>query len=138
MNESNENKEITQEINESELRQDRLIAGREQLVRTLKPFGCFLVLFCFVSMLALCFSTGREPVKGYAPPESSEYYAGHLDELKAELEANLFPYLEGVTGCEEADGVLEIVIESDSYVTTRAAVIRYYDRELFSFIQAEE
>lgn len=134
----NENKESPEEINESELRQDRLIAGREGLVRALKPFGCFLVLICFVGMLITCFSTGKEPVKGYAPPETSEYYARHLGELKAELETNLFPYLEGVTGCREADGVLEIVIEGGSFVVTRAAVLRYYDRELFTFIQAEE
>lgn len=135
-----ENKEIPQEVSESELRQDRLIRSREGLVRGLKPFGCFLVLFCFVALLIICFTSGPKAIEGYAPPHDSEYYAGHIGELAAEIEENVLPHLEGVAECRVADDGATVLLslESESFVETRATLLKYFDRELFTFVEAGE
>lgn len=110
----------------------------EWLVKTLKPAGCALVLIFAVIMVVMCLSIGRDPIKGYAPPQTQEYYAAHLNELKTELEAKVFPHVEGVSSCEEEDGRLKIEIEYDSFVVTRSALLRYYDEELFELVQLDK
>ena len=59
----------------------------------------------------------------------------HLDELQLELETHVFPELEGIRSCENTGNVLEIVIDSEHYIASRAVIIRYFDRELFLFVK---
>ena len=56
------------------------------LWKTLRPAGCVLVLVMAVLMVAYCLTQGRDPIRGYAPPQTTEYYAAHPDELLKELE----------------------------------------------------
>jgi hypothetical protein len=107
----------------------------QQFARWLKPGGCVLVLVISILMLVTCFTAGRNPIPGYAPPQTSEYYAAHLDELKAELEEHVFPELKGAAGCSVDGARLKISIESDYYGVTRSAILRYYDADLFEFVE---
>lgn len=108
----------------------------EWLMRTLKPLGCVLVLLIAAAVLVVCFTAGRDPIKGYQAPQTSEYYAQHLGELQTELEANVFPQLQGVEGSEVTDGTLAVTIAHRSFAPTRSAILRYYDASLFEFIDA--
>ena len=104
------------------------------LWKNLKPFGCILCLGLMVLMLIICFTAGRDPVEGYEAPQSTEYYGEHLSELEAELEANVLPHLEGIVSCELSEGKVVITIEEHTFAATRAAVLRYFDSQLFEFI----
>lgn len=108
----------------------------EDFVRKIKSIGCVLFLALFVGFLLICF-LGGAPVDGYAPPQDSEYYAEHLSELKAELEKNVFPELEGVTSCEISENRLCITVDADEYEDVKYAVTFYYDEELFEFLKEE-
>lgn len=114
------------------------LSNGQWLWKTLKPAGCIFVLLLAVVALVLCFTAGSDPIKGYAPPESGEYYAAHLDELKTELEENVFPNLEGVTGCEVSGSKVAVSIEYDSFSVTRSALLHYFDSELLELIQLEK
>ena len=108
----------------------------EDFVKWLRPAGCALFLGILILVLIICFSSGRDPIPGYAPPHDTAYYAQSaetMEELKAELEENVFPQLEGVLQCEARGGVLEIQINSEHFAVTRAAILRYYDSSLFEF-----
>ena len=103
--------------------------------RRLKLGGCIAVLaftgLCIFMMLNL----GADPIKGYAPPQTDAYYAEHLDALMSELETAVIPHLEGVTDMYEKDGRLVIHIDYEHYIATRAAIMQYFDRDLFIFEQ---
>lgn len=100
----------------------------------LKTGGCIFVLALTVVGMALLFTSGRDPIEGYEPPESSQYYASHLPELKEELEARVFPRLDGVERCYEQDGVLVVVLSGQGYAASRAAILQYFDGSLFEFV----
>lgn len=62
-----------------------------QIARWLGPVGGVFVLLLSALMVVYCFTAGANPVPGYVPPHDSTYYAGHLDELAQELNANFLP-----------------------------------------------
>ena len=108
----------------------------EWLMKTLKPAGCAFVLLLFVLMLAVCFTAGADPIKGYAPPQDTGYYAAHPDELAAELEENVLPRLDMGSKCmvSVSGNKVRVEIEHDSFVSTRSALLRYFDGELLELI----
>lgn len=105
-----------------------------QMVRWLKPGGCILVLALTVIAMLYLFTSGRDPVPGYAPPQSSEYYAAHLDELAQELTANVLPHLSGAVSAEVSGDTVAVTLTGADYAVARAAILRYYDQSLFTFI----
>ena len=104
------------------------------LWKNLKPFGCILCLGLMVLMLIICFTAGRDPIPDYAAPMDTAYYAANLGELEKELENNVLPHLEGIVSCELSEGKVVITIEEHTFAATRAAVLRYFDSQLFEFI----
>lgn len=106
----------------------------QEIVKWLKPGGCALVLFITALAMILLFTSGNDPIKGYVPPQTSEYYSEHPEELLAELEQNVFPELSGVRSCEiTEDGKLFITLTGDDYAVARSAILKYYDAALFEF-----
>ena len=104
-----------------------------QIVRWLRPFGSGLVLLVFILFLVYAFSTGREPIKGYAPPHDGAYYAEHLDELAEELSGTVLPLVDPEATAAVTGDTVTVTTDHDSYVTTRAAVLRYFDARLLTF-----
>ena len=115
---------------------NRESAGQE-FVRWLRPGGCILFLLVGVLMLVVCFGSGKAPIPGYTPPQTSAYYAAHLDELRTELETNVFPIIGGVEESRVDGDKLAVTLNSASSVATRAAILRYYDESLFEFAETE-
>jgi len=115
------------------------VSAGSDFVKKLRPAGCVLFLVLAVLVAVVCLCAGRDPIPGYQAPQTSAYYAQSeetLLELKAELEQNVFPALEGVAGCAlSGDGRLIVSLESDRFAVTRAAILRYYDRSLFDFVR---
>ena len=109
----------------------------QDFVKKIRPAGCALFLFMLVMFFVICLKPGNsDPVPGYTPPHDSAYYMQSdetLSELEAELEENVFPYLEGYVKSEVSDGVLAVTITEAKFFTVRSAVLKYYDRELFDF-----
>ena len=103
------------------------------LWKNLKPFGCILCLVLMVAMILVCLTAGTDPIPGYEPPESNEYYAENHAELMAELEEKVFPNLEGVISCYEFGERVKVVIEHEHFAQTRSAIGRYFDISLFEF-----
>ena len=64
-------------------------------------------------------------------PHDSQYYAQHLDELKAELETNLFPRLEGIEDCYIFGDKLKIIISDAGFEKSSKAITHYYGENLF-------
>ena len=108
----------------------------QAFVKWLRPAGCVLFLGMFILVTALLFTAKGSPVEGYTPTESSQYYAEHLDELRAELEENLLPKLDIAGADIEVRGDrLLITAEAGDLQTLRLAVIHYYDQKLFEFAE---
>lgn len=108
-----------------------------QIVRWLRPFGSGLVLLIFILFLVYAFSTGRAPIKGYTPPHDGAYYAEHLDELAEELNGTVLALVDPEASAEVTGGVVTVTIPADSFVPTRAAVLRYFDSQLVQFEESK-
>ena len=104
-----------------------------QIVRWLRPGGAALVLLLGILFVVQCFMTGREPVKGYQPKHDTAYYTAHLDALADELNRDLLPQVDENARAEAGDTIVTVYLPKETYITTRAAVLRYYDRSLFEF-----
>ncbi len=110
----------------------------EQFVKRIRPAGAALFLLLAVLVTAVCLTSGRDPIPGYAAPETTEYYAAHTDELAAELEASVFPCLPDYSLTAEAAGdTVTITVESGNFAAARAAILRYFDQSLFIFERGE-
>lgn len=110
-------------------------AGQAFLQR-IGPAGMALFLILAVLVTWICLTSGRDPVPGYAAPQTTEYYAAHLDELAEELETNVFPALPEYTmSAAVPDGgtTVTVMIDSEHFVAGRGAILRYFDESLFSF-----
>ena len=105
-------------------------------IKKLRPFGCALVVICFVGFLVLCFTSGRTALPDYTPPQSGEYYAAHIPELVQELNAHVLPELEGVVSCREENGRAVVEIEKKSFFETRSALLEHFDESLLDLRQA--
>lgn len=114
-----------------------MMTGQE-FVKWLKPAGAALFLVVAVLVTWICLTAGQDPIPGYEPPQSSEYYAQHLDELKEELERNVIPKLEGEAFCEASGDKLIVTLTAGNFAVTRSAIIQYFDPELFEFIDGRE
>jgi hypothetical protein len=104
-----------------------------QIVRWLRPGGAALVLLVGILFVVQCFMTGREPVKGYQPKHDTAYYTAHLEALAEELNEDLLPQVDEHARAEAGDTVVTVYLPKETYITTRAAVLRYYDTSLFEF-----
>lgn len=82
-----------------------------------------------------CFASrrGQTPCPGYTPPHDSAYYAGHLDELAQELNANFLPVLDETAHAEADGGTVTVTASAKEYVPVRGAVLKFYDAALFTF-----
>jgi hypothetical protein len=109
----------------------KFMTAGEDFVRKIGPLGAALFLLLGAAVTFLLFTTGRDPIPGYSPPQDTAYYAAHLSELQAELETNVFPALSGIVSCHETDGRLEIVIRKEDFAVTRSAILRYFAESLF-------
>lgn len=109
----------------------------EEFVKKIRPAGCVMFIVLAILVAVVCLTAGRDPIRGYEPPQSDEYYARHLDELQAELEANVFPQLEGVLGSRVEDNVLVVELDTNYFAVTRSALLRYYGQELFRLERVE-
>ena len=110
----------------------------EWLLKTLKPAGCAFVLLLAAMSLVICFTAGSDPIKGYSPPQSAEYYAAHPDELAAELDENVLPRLNTQAVCAVSGGRVRVEIDHDSFAVTRSALLRYFDEGLLELVQLEK
>ena len=63
----------------------------------------------------------------------SAYYAGHLDELAQELNANFLPVLDETAHAEADGGTVTVTASAKEYVPVRGAVLKFYDAALFTF-----
>ena len=109
----------------------------EDFIRKIRPIGCACFIILAILVTIICFTAGKDPIKGYSAPQSTEYYAGHLEELKAELEENVFPNIDGVAGCEIDGSVVAVYLEKDDLAVSRSAILRYFDKSLFDFREAK-
>ena len=108
------------------------MAGQE-FVKMLKPAGCVIFILVTIAFFIICFKPATHPVEGYEAPHDSEYYAQHIDELKTELEDNLFPKLDGIVDCTLEGSQLKITFEEASFSDAAGSIVYYYDKELFIF-----
>ena len=108
-------------------------------IKKLRPLGCTIVLMCFAAFLVMCFTSGGDgALKDYEPPQTDEYYAGHIDELVSELNGNVLPLLDAGATCSESDGRALVETGSDSFFAVRRALLEHFDDSLLSFRQTDQ
>ena len=106
----------------------------QAFIKTIGPAGMALFLCLAVLVTWICLTSGRDPVSGYAAPQTEAYYAEHPDELKAELEENVFPALpEYEMSAAVTGNTVTVTIDGDHFVVARAALLRYFDESLLTF-----
>ncbi len=108
----------------------------QQFVKKIRPIGCALFLIVGILTVIICFTSKGIPVEGYKAPNTSKYYSEHLDELKEELETNLFPRINGVLSCSISGDKLRIEFTEDDIAVSRSNILYYYDSGLFEFVKA--
>ena len=112
--------------------EEKLSAGQD-FVKKIGPWGCALFLGLFLLTTALCFTAGARPIPGYAPPQSTEYYAVNPQALMIELEENVFPQLPYDLSVGMVDDQVTVYAAADELGPARAALLRYFDRDLLFF-----
>ena len=106
--------------------------NENNIVKTLKPFGCALAIICLIGFFMVCFTAGGEDtLPGYEAPE-----IGSADELLTELEANVLPQLEGVHSCTVQEGKVVLEIEKEQFFPVRNIILNYFDASLVEFVEA--
>ena len=106
----------------------------QQFVKRIRPAGCVLFLALAVLVTVICLTSGRDPIKGYEAPQSTEYYAAHPEELAAELTENVFPALTGYDLTAEAgENAVTVTVENGNLAAARSAILRYFDQSLLEF-----
>ena len=92
----------------------------QQFVKSIRPAGCALFLLLAVLVAAICLTSGRNPIPGYEPPQTAEYYAENPASLAAELSENVFPALpEYNMTAEVTEGTVTVTIDSDQYICSK-------------------
>ena len=109
-----------------------LTAG-QSFVKSIRPAGCALFLILAVLVAVICLTSGRNPIPGYAPPETTEYYAVYPAALIAELEENVLPALEYDISLSMTGDTVTVTIADADFVAGRAALLRYFDSSLLLF-----
>lgn len=112
--------------------QEEYVNPGQQWAQRLGVIGGIVVLLFSLTFVLTMLTAGPEKLD-YTPAHDTAYYLQNLDELQAELEREVFPHVEGVQFCEEADGKLIVGIREKYYLDTRAVIIDLFDRELFIF-----
>ncbi len=110
-------------------------AGQD-FVKRIRPIGCVLFILLAVMVAAICLTSGKDPIPGYEPPETMEYYSEDLDALIQELETAVFPALEeyDMSARISDDGTkVVITIDDADFVVGRSAVLQYFDQSLVTF-----
>ena len=115
------------------MNEEKVTAG-EGFVKMLRPVGCVVFLILAVAVTVLCFTAGSDPIRGYEAPEDTVYYAAHLEDLQAELEANVFPHLEGVLESAVTGDKVTVTVAEDHFAVTRSAILRYFDESLLEIV----
>ena len=122
---------MEQEFDREESQEADINPGQQWAQRLGVVGGMVVLLFSLVFVLTML-TAGPEKLV-YTPAHDTAYYAQNLDVLQTELEEQVFPHVEGVQFCEEADGKLVVGIREKYYLDTRAVIIDLFDRELFIF-----
>ncbi len=109
----------------------------QAFISRIGPAGMALFLILAVLVTAICLTSGRDPIPGYKAPETTEYYAAHPEELITELQTNVFPALPdyAITASLAEDGTVTVAVTEGNFVAARAALLRYFDLSLFTFIE---
>lgn len=109
-------------------------------IKTLKPLGVIIILFCAVAAIVMCFTTDFGIPERYESLHDTEYYAQNrqtMEELEQELSENVFPNLEGIVShhVSEATNKLEVTISKAQFKKMTAVILRDFDESLFVFLE---
>ena len=104
----------------------------QQFASKIKTVGCICFLLLFIGFLVMCF-TAKPPLPGYVIPQTSEYYAEHLDEFRAELERNMLPMLEGDCSCRVEGGAVAVTVDAEHFDEVSRTVTHYYGSKILRF-----
>ncbi len=107
-------------------------AGKE-FIKNIRPAGCALFLLLAVLVFAVCMTAGKDPIPDYQAPDPS-VYANDLPRLVQELEENVLPKLPQYDISASITGdTVTLKINSGNFAAARAAILRYFPEEYFTF-----
>ncbi len=111
-------------------------------LKKIKPLGAVLILFLAALALITCFTADMGVPDRYESLHDAEYYRqsrGSMEELKSELEENVFPQLDGIVKYYvNQNNVLHIDVSKKSYGKVTGVLYRDFDRDLFDITALEE
>lgn len=109
----------------------------QNFVKAIKPIGCAVFLIIFIAFLVTAF-TAKAPLPGYVIPQTTEYYREHLDELKTELEDNMFPLIDGAEECRIDGDKLVITLEHEHYDEATKIITHYYGNNIIDTEKSDD
>lgn len=108
----------------------------QQWAKRLGVLGGVVVLLFSLNFVLTMLTAGPEAIPGYVPAQTDAYYALYPEQLRQELEEQVFPYVSGVEYCQVEDGKLVVGIRSRDFIETRAVIVNLFDQTLFEFREA--
>ena len=117
--------------------EEKPASNGEWLMKTLKPLGAAIVLVCMVLMIISCFVVRFDPIKGYEPLNTTEFYSENLEELQSELEENVFPNFEGIRSSDVNGDRLDVLVSSGEIKNVKQSILKHFDSSLFNFVSVE-
>ena len=105
-----------------------------QFLKKIGPVGSIMFLGIFLLYLVMCFTQGKDELKGYEPPRDGAYYEMHMGELARELEENVAPMLEGITLVywHEGEDTVTVKIAEDRFFPIRRSLLRHFPSDLLT------
>ena len=110
-------------------------------LKTIKPIGGIIIVALLMLGIAAAFTVNLGVPKPYTPRHDTAYYtssADTMDELLAELRANVFPALQGISSASVDARAMKITVDVDggNYDKVVAVISRDFDASMFEFVKA--
>ena len=111
----------------------------EAFLKKIGPVGWGIFLVLMVLFFVLCFTQGRDLLKGYEPAHDGAYYEAHPEALAEEIETRVVPLLPAIRSAvlSEDGEKVTVTVEKEDFFPVRRSLLRHFPASVLVLEQAE-